>query len=194
MVQTGTSLWPDEIRAVVKSPLSILLEQADALTSQTGGVLVGKLSKSVTDDKTVLNFDVIVPELDGYRLRIMVVTHKKDMNYPAMVDAEVFRPRGLGLGALNFTTANAIQAMQAMMEEPKKPANRADSDKELTELVRQVLRSGYVVSVAQSLISRVADANAEMEVAVELVPPTADVHPADITETPTDDVPDKPEK
>lgn len=164
----GVSLWPDEIRAEVQSPTSILIGQAKALTKQTGGVLVGKVTTAISDDDTVLlNFNIMVPELGDYQHRIIVVRHQKDMHYPAVVDAEVFRTATLaGLRS----TMKAIASMAPLLAgEPddtnplKKPDNRADSDTELIELVAKVLRSPYVVSVAQSLIARVGDVRGEKE-------------------------------
>lgn len=159
MPEVSVSLWPDVIRATVQSPESILLDQAEALTQQTSGVLVGKVGAGPSDDGVVLlHFSMVVPALRDYRHRIMVVQHRKEMHYPAFVDAELFRARGIA------TLQAAIQELRSAPVllggvASEKPANRADSDKEFIELVRQVLRSSYVVSVAQSLIARANETN-----------------------------------
>ena len=171
MSENAQSLWPDVIRAKVQSPHSILAAQAEALTRQTNGVLVGNVGLgSSEDDDTVLSFNIVVPELDNYRHRILMVQHGKDMHYPAAIDAEVFRPRGL---------AGLQAAMSGLVGgEGKKPANRADSDKELIELVAKVLRSPYVVSVAQSLIARAEDARTGKLVGAKPPALAGDVAPA----------------
>ncbi len=144
------SLWPDVIRAEVQSPSAILLAQAEALTKQTSGVLMGKVGTSLSEEQDILlHFSIVVPDLGDYRHRIMVVQHGKDMLYPARIDAEVFRPASL------IEVASALAS--GVGGEATKPKNRADSDKEFIELVRKVLASPYVISVAQSLIARVSD-------------------------------------
>jgi len=155
------SLWPEVIRAKVQSPESILLAQADALTRQTNNVLVGKVVFGPSDDNlVVLYFNIVVPTLKDYRHRIMVVQHRKDMHYPALIDAEVFRASGLAvLQAAMKALRSSPFLLAAEGAEPTKPDNRADSDKEFIDLVRKVLQSPYVVSVAQSLIARATDAN-----------------------------------
>jgi hypothetical protein len=169
MAENSESMWPEEIRPSVQSPYSILATQADALTKQTGGVLVGKVTGGGTENNLVLlSLSMVVPTLGDFTQHIMTVRHKAGMPYPAVVDAELFRaldPVGL---------AAAIQSIQSMQveltgrsapldPEEQRPANRADSDKELMEMVRKVIRSRYIVSVAQSLISRAEDRMARGE-------------------------------
>jgi hypothetical protein len=152
-------LWPDVIRAAVQSPKSILVDQAEALKKQTNGVLVGMVNSGATDDdQALLYFSILVPELNDYRHRIMVVQHKKGMEYPTTIDAEVFRPSGI------IAIHQALGALAALHEEARKPNNRADNDREFIELVKKVLQSPYVVSVAQSLIARANDVRAGKKV------------------------------
>jgi len=132
-----------------------MVAQAEALTKQTSGVLVGQVGAGPSDDKVVvLHFSIKVPDLNDYRHRIMVVQHDKEMFYPAVIDAQVFRPSGA------LATIKALQGPSFSVltgAEVKKPDNRADSDTEFIELVGKVLRSPYVISVAQSLIARAAE-------------------------------------
>jgi hypothetical protein len=153
--ENTASLWPDAIRATVQSPQAILVAQAEALTEQTSGVLVGDVKSGFAEgDQSLLYFSILVPDLGGYRHRILVVQHEKDMHYPSMIDAEVFRP----------SEVKTLSEILRPLTEGNKPNNRADSDKEFIDLVRKVFQSPYVVSVAQSLIARVNDVRAGKKV------------------------------
>ncbi len=160
MTLSINSLWPSQIRANIQSPFAILQGQADALSKQTGGLLLGKITRGKGNEgKVSLLFDIVVPALGDYQHRVMIVAHGTEMVYPASVDAETFRPSGLQ----SFRTFLETQESFLTGAEGKKPANRADSDQELTEMVAKVLQSPYVVSAAQSLIARANDALAAKE-------------------------------
>jgi hypothetical protein len=153
MTETVKSLWPPQIRPNILSPMTILQAQAVALLQQTGGVLSADIKRREEGDKLILTFDIVVPALDGYRHRVLVLAHGRDMAYPAVVDAEVFRPTGLA------SVREFIEAQQApLLGVTKKPVNRADSDQELVDLVGKVLQSPHVLSAAQSLIARASEA------------------------------------
>ena len=164
------SLWPAQIRVPVQSPWAILNGQAEALGRQTAGLLLGEIRRrEVEEQKVALSFDIVVPALNGYRHRILTVSHDKDMLYPAVVDAELLRR----------TSISGVEALRAVSEtlkqfssgaEPKTPVNRADSDQELIEIVAKVLRSPYVISTAQSLIARASDALAAKEQQAQNLP------------------------
>lgn len=129
MAQNIQSLWSPEIKAIVLSPLTILKGQADALALQTGGVLVVEIDEERQEGTKTISFDVVVPALNGSRHRILKVVQSEGQEYPAFVEAEVFQ------------------------FEPRS-RKRADSDDKFTALVAEVLRSGQVLSVAQSLVAR----------------------------------------
>lgn len=168
------SYWPDVIRATVQSPLSILSEQAEAITEQTGGVLVGKVVRGVSDDeRTTLALDIVVPELKNYRHRILTVNHLQTMPYPTTVDADVFRPTGPD------PLSQAWQLPPILGGQVRKPENRADTDQEFVELIKKVFQSPSVVSVAQSLVARAEDVRAGRELAMEHPTPPAPSPPTD---------------
>ena len=152
MSRTIRSLWPAQIRPNVQSPNSILATQARALTDQTGGVLQGELktTENTPPGKTSTSLDIVVPALQGYRQRILTITHATNYLYPASVDAEIFRIRRKSLVDAIIVAQGGAAA--------EKAANVADSDQELLELVGRVLQSSPVVSIAQSLLARAADA------------------------------------
>jgi len=132
MATSIQSLWPAQIRAGVQSPWAILFPQAEALTKQTGGVLVGEVKRRDDDGKVVLSFDIVVPGLDGYRDRVLSATYDRERFYPVTVDADIFMmPRSSRLKLAVSSPPNGGQ--------PKTPANVADSDQELIDLVAKVL-------------------------------------------------------
>ena len=152
MSDTVQENWPSEVREMVQSPLSILLERAGELTQRTKGQLVGEVTpREREDDRVELQFDMVVPDLQNYRHRIMTVSHRPLLPYPAVIDAELFRSGVLGSLQL------FIEHQMIVGGEGKKPANRADSDEEFLDLVKKVLYSSHVRSVSQSLILRVAE-------------------------------------
>jgi hypothetical protein len=161
MIEELHSLWPEAIRSNISSPWAILQVQAEALGTQTDGVLLGSIEKREDDDekKVTLTFDIVVPILDGYRHRILAVSHRKEMAYPAFVDAEVFRT-----GALKSYLSASLAIAQVLEGSPKtKPPNQADSDQQLMGLLKKVLESSEIVSTATSLIALANDALAEKE-------------------------------
>jgi hypothetical protein len=65
----------------MRTPLSILREQASALTQQTHGVLVGDASIRWEGDQFVVSLDVVVPGLNDYRYRVLSYRQPVEM-YP----------------------------------------------------------------------------------------------------------------
>jgi hypothetical protein len=137
------SLWPEQIKKDVLSPKAILNMQARAVSNLTGGILQGEVHEAdEADDKVSLTFYLVVPALHDYRHQIMRIAHRKNLPYPAVVQAEIF-------SSIN----NLFRLFLAKGEFPG-TRNRADNDDELIEIVRSVLQSAEVVSVTQSLIAR----------------------------------------
>jgi hypothetical protein len=152
------SLWPESIRADIQTPWRILHAQAEALGRQTKEILIGEIT-TIGDENgnPVLAFDIVAPELSGYRHRIMTVQYSWDNYYPAFVMADTLKKRVAPIQKMNSN-------LDMLMEVPKeKKDNQADNDQELIELVGRVLRSPSVVSAASSLISRVNEVLEEKE-------------------------------
>lgn len=84
------SFWAIPDTALIRTPLSILREQASALTQQTQGVLVGEAATK-TDvgplagkpdvNQLVVTLDVVVPGLNDYRYRVVTYRQPLEM-YP----------------------------------------------------------------------------------------------------------------
>ncbi len=169
MARQVQSLWPEAIRSNIPSPYAMLRTQADALAEQTGGLLVGEVRRrEAADDRVAMSLDIVVPALDGARFRILTVGYGKEMVYPAVLDAEVFRNSarrrkepGVFLQTATFQVPESLRKKldtnRAELQESAELGERADSDRELYELIAKVLKSPQVVSLAQSLIARVND-------------------------------------
>ncbi len=108
------------------SPRDILDMQAMALRELTGGLLTAQvnLKHDHAEGAVYLIFDLVVPKLQGKRHRILTGRYLDDRIYPCHVDADGLRSSEV-----------------------------AHSDEEFRELVRQVLHSGEVKSLALSLIA-----------------------------------------
>src|SRR5438128_12610809 len=85
------SLWSDQIKKDVLSPKAILNMQAKVVSNITGGILQGEVRQAAEPgEKVTLSFYLVVPALHDYRHQIMKIAHRKDLPYPAVVQAEIF--------------------------------------------------------------------------------------------------------
>ena len=157
------------------SPYKILKEQAEVLGSQTKGILHGEVEQRTAGmERIALNFDIVVPRLDGSRYRILTIGHGKDSSYPAVLDAEAIRnaeskSESFLSGLFSRTSPrfklpdgleDLIQPTSwAELQETAQLGKRVANDRELIEELARVLSSPSVVSLAQSLIARVNDAS-----------------------------------
>jgi len=152
------SLWSPQIKADILSPKQILAVQASALTSATKGMLVGELTESQVDDGQIrLSLDMAAPALK-YKQRILTASYTPSRVYPAQIDADLFRPKGLA------AITGSLQAVQQLhLAQGKKPESRADSDEEFISLVERVRQSSEVVSIAQSLVAQANEAMSQAD-------------------------------
>jgi hypothetical protein len=127
MSRCTESLWSPDIRPGAPSPREILEAQAFALRDQTDNLLTAEVrtAHDPADGTTFLILDLVVPVLGGTRHRVLTARHLEGRVYPCHVEAEALR----GAGA-------------------------AHSDAEFCDLVRQVLHSGEVKSLALALLAR----------------------------------------
>ncbi len=65
------SFWVIPDVANLRTPLSILREQAAALTDHTKGTLVGMVATKNLADKMEIRLEISVPSLNDYRFRIL---------------------------------------------------------------------------------------------------------------------------
>lgn len=65
------SFWVVPDPGQIRTPLSILREQAGALTEQTQGVLVGVVETATSGADLNLIMEISVPALNDYRIRVL---------------------------------------------------------------------------------------------------------------------------
>jgi hypothetical protein len=82
------SFWAIPDVANLRTPLSILREQASALTDQTKGTLVGMVEAKGEGGKIEISLDISVPSLNDYRYRILTYRQPIEL-YPGVVVADV---------------------------------------------------------------------------------------------------------
>ncbi len=129
-------LWPNDVALTdIVSPAAILRYQAGQLRAKTRNLLEADV-EIVPDDKNVkIEFYVIAPALDRYRVLLFSVTHRPELVYPVTVideclcDEEVYDERDSGYP-------------------------EAADQKEFTRLLSIVLASPRTRSVIQSLLAR----------------------------------------
>ena len=88
------SLWGD-LPDVEEGPTprSILRQQANALTSQTRGVLSGEVETTVEDGHVVVKLLLVAPYLGNYEVEVVSVWHSATFFYPLTVTNLLQRPR-----------------------------------------------------------------------------------------------------
>jgi hypothetical protein len=80
------SFWQIPDVSDIRTPLSILREQAAALTEQTKGQLVGVVETKSEGDDLRIALEIAVPALNDYRYRILSY-HQPVELYPGWLDA-----------------------------------------------------------------------------------------------------------
>ncbi len=141
MTTTIPDLWPDDIRVDVLAPLVILRTQESNLRRRTQGILEGHVS-TVEDNGLIYHkLDVFAPAL-GYSRTVLAAKHGHDSPYPVTVISQAFvsKPKAIPIPAMPF-------------ERPDNERDAATED-EFIKLVREVLQSGHVKAIVQSLIAR----------------------------------------
>ena len=82
------NLWGDlKDLETVRTPKTVLKEQAQILTEATDGILVGDVRESEIRGEFLIYLEIKVPALNNYTYTVMSVRHSIDM-YPARVNAE----------------------------------------------------------------------------------------------------------
>ena len=95
------SLWPNFIdqEVGIQPPLNLLREQAEMLSSATGGKLQGEVRRVLdsTTDMVYCKFYVVASELD-FRTRIVSVSYSISEPYPVSVDSRGDGPNATEVG------------------------------------------------------------------------------------------------
>ncbi|MGL4553697.1 MAG: hypothetical protein ACRC33_21245 [Gemmataceae bacterium] len=84
-----SDLWPADFGTLdVAPPVLILKEQADLITTKSGGKIVGDVRTGKHERGFFHEFSLVAPFLDDYTYRLLVVRHSVEL-YPVEVAAEV---------------------------------------------------------------------------------------------------------
>src|SRR4051794_27341877 len=108
MSTTIPSLWPNDIMVDVQPPLAVLKAQATKIGEITGGILTAEVT-TVTghNDFVVHRLDLIAPQLDDRRYRVLIATHRTDY-YPVVLEADCFRPKKVSAKAVKDTATQIM--------------------------------------------------------------------------------------
>ena len=142
MAESIPNLWSEDISNDVLPPLAILHAQAD---------LLGKITKGLVEAAVLTEFDateeeaaiqhvqhhveLTAPALNAARYRILTVYHKRELVYPASVEAECFEPN-------DYDDYESFAWPEALREE------------DFLHIMKTALRSKKVTSLIHSLIAR----------------------------------------
>ena len=131
MLMRVVSLWSPDIQPEIISPGIVLEEQAHALRVQTSGILDAQVRFRSDDfeDRACYTLEMLAPSLANSCHRIVTVSHSRERIFPCTLEAET-------------ALSNSI----------------AHSEPEFREILRQVLQSAEVKSLALSLVARVRNA------------------------------------
>ena len=77
-------LWPELGDAAIRTPITILREQALYLSKRTQGVVEGEVRTQTHGRIFVHNFGLVVPALQNYRYEVLICRHEISL-YPAVV-------------------------------------------------------------------------------------------------------------
>jgi len=122
------SFWAVPDVATLRTPVTILREQATALTEQTSGLLVGQVeTNQKSDESLIIQLEIIVPALNDYRVRIL--------NYEQPISLYPGRISGMGIIGSDLV----------------------ESEEGFVTSVRRVLSSQVIKNVLTSLMSQVGD-------------------------------------
>jgi hypothetical protein len=88
----NVDLWGDLITEPVRTPITILKEQAALLGSKTHQMVMADVKTEVDDEEFVHAFELVVPSLQYYRYRLFTVQHSITQ-YPVLPAGTTIRLR-----------------------------------------------------------------------------------------------------
>ncbi len=151
-----TSLWPEDIRVDVLSPLTILRVQAESLGKATRGILKGAIETESSEKQLQHRLVVVAPAYHGYRHTLITALHGLDLPYPVEVRAESLE-RSEKRDVLVPSMTDVIIGRKHYYETYFPVAN---DDAQMLKLVQEALRSGPTRALITSLIAKSNEVNA----------------------------------
>jgi hypothetical protein len=80
----ATDFWGEIETSVVKTPLSIMREQAAALGPRTKNLVEAKVETKIFGGQFIHTFELVVPSLDNYTYQLFKIQHPANL-YPIEV-------------------------------------------------------------------------------------------------------------
>lgn len=136
MSGTIPNLWP-EFNVDVLTPVAILRTQAELLSKNTRGILVGEVETEEAEGRVQHRLVVVAPAYNSYRHTLLTVSHDDALPYPVLVKA------------LSLLVRTDFDEGEVYPE--------AADDEELIKLVGRALRSDDTRSTIISLIAKSND-------------------------------------
>ena len=124
------SLWKIPDTTHLRTPVTVLKEQASALTDATEGILVGEVrtNPGSTQEQLQYSLEIVVPSLNQYRYRVITLVQP------------------LGMYPLNILVGNV--------------SSRVSNEEELIKKLGEILGSERVQRVLASLITQARNSSA----------------------------------
>lgn len=143
-------LWPEEIRADVLPPLVILRAQASFVEQKTKGILEAEVTTTEAEQWVYHDLCLIVPAMNRYKIGLLGAWHRSKAIYPVYIIADL---------AENTPASEMIPSrVQMQMQLPCSPcpefSRSAHTQEEFITVVRDILQSGKVRAIIQSLLAR----------------------------------------
>jgi hypothetical protein len=92
---TTKNLWPEfSLAELPRTPKIILNEQAEFLARRTKNLLAGNIrvnSLESNHSEIYYDFDIIAPNLNGYRYNLFKIKHKTISLYPCTLIEDVYK-------------------------------------------------------------------------------------------------------
>jgi hypothetical protein len=82
-------LWPEFEAQKIRSPKTVLVEQAAALANKTKNVLTADIITSNSDKRTTLIFRIVAPALNNYKYNLFTLMQHPIFLYPCDISSNV---------------------------------------------------------------------------------------------------------
>jgi hypothetical protein len=159
---TTKSLWPEIKESLVRSPASILREQADALSDVTNNILKGAVHHFPAFIKTYeildmednvehqeciekndsygesrlagFSLDIVAPKLNNYRFTVLTIAYDPLQIYPVYLSSNIL--------------------MKEQKQYARTAANQFCNETDFTEAFEKILRSERVKEIISNLVAQ----------------------------------------
>jgi len=137
-------LWPDNIGEVkVKSPVTILREQASLLGQKTKNIVQAEVVDAHRTEAFIYGFLIVGPALGNYRFRLLMIRHDISL-YPVLIDVEEKILEEIG----------AKLRTEPDEDDPEKYWIVADDEEEFVESLKAIFGAQKTKRVIAALLSQ----------------------------------------